>query len=148
MILNINNQQRTVDVDPSMPLLWVLRDVLNMTGTKYSCGIGICGTCVVLVDGAPVRSCTAPASSVAGKEIITIEGLSPDGSHRLQKAWIDVSVTQCGYCQPGHIMTAAGLLNSNPSPTDTEIDDAMKDCICRCGTYKRVKEAIKLAAEG
>ncbi len=148
MIININNEQKTVEVDPSMPLLWVLRDVLDMTGTKYSCGIGICGTCVVLVDGAAVRSCKTPVSSAAGKEITTIEGLSPDGSHRLQKAWIDVKVSQCGYCQPGHIMTAAGLLNSNPQPTDTEIDDAMKDNICRCGTYKRMKEAIKLAAEG
>jgi aerobic-type carbon monoxide dehydrogenase small subunit (CoxS/CutS family) len=130
-----------------MPLLWVLRDLLGLTGTKFSCGMGLCGSCTVLIDGEPTRSCITQVEDVTGKHITTIEGLSPDGSHPLQKAWIDGHVTQCGYCQPGQIMSAAALLQKNPHPTDEDIDSALGDVLCRCGTYQRIRKAIHRAAE-
>ena len=145
--LKINGKDHALDVPDDMPLLWALRDKLNMTGTKYSCGIGQCGTCTVLVDGKPVKSCRTRAASNVGKEIITIEGLSPDGSHPVQKAWNQVDVPQCGYCQGGQILTAAALLESNPKPDDAAIDEAMSGNLCRCGTYVRIRKAIKLAAD-
>ena len=144
--LKINGSIHTLDVPPEMPLLWALRDKLNLVGTKYSCGIGNCGSCTVLVNGNPLHACAVPASAMAGKEIITIEGLSPDGSHPVQKAWNDEDVPQCGYCQPGMIMTAAALLSDNPNPTDADIDANVNN-ICRCGTYNRVRRGIHLAAE-
>ena len=145
--LNINGQSRAVDVDPQMPLLWVLRDVLNLTGTKYGCGIAQCGACTVHIDGEAVRSCTRPVSTVEpGAKVVTIEGLSKDGSHPLQKAWAELDVPQCGFCQCGMIMTAAALLKNRPRPTDQDIDQAMTN-VCRCGTYNRVRAAIKLAAQ-
>ena len=145
--LNINGIDHTLDVLPDMPLLWVLRDKLNMTGTKYSCGIGQCGTCTVLVDGVPVKSCRRTAVKLVGKAITTIEGLSPDGSHPVQKAWNEVDVPQCGYCQGGQILVAAALLEENPKPDDAAIDEAMSGNLCRCGTYVRIRKAIKLAAD-
>lgn len=144
--LMVNGEPRKVDLDPSTPLLWVLRDTLGLTGTKYGCGIAQCGACTVHVDGEPVRSCTAPVSSVSGKVITTIEGLSGDNSHPVQRAWIAVDVPQCGYCQSGQIMSAAALLAKNPVPTDTDIDQAMSGVLCRCGTYSRIRRAIHLAA--
>jgi isoquinoline 1-oxidoreductase alpha subunit len=144
--LKINGKKHTLDVPADMPLLWALRDKLNMTGTKYGCGIGRCGTCTVLVDGEPKQSCHLPAVEMAGKEITTIEGLSADGSHPVQKAWNEEDVPQCGYCQGGQILTAAALLKKNPKPDDAAIDEAMKDNLCRCGTYFRIRKAIKLAA--
>ena len=147
LTLKINGKDHTLDVPSDMPLLWVLRDKLNMTGTKYGCGIGLCGTCTVLVDGEPVQSCRRPAVNMAGREITTIEGLSPDGSHPVQKAWNEEDVPQCGYCQGGQILTAAALLEKNPKPDDAAIDKAMSGNICRCGTYIRIRKAIKLAAE-
>ena len=135
-----------MNVDPETPLLWVLRDELDLTGTKYGCGEGQCGACTVHVDGAAIRSCVTPVSSVARQKITTIEGLSPDGSHPVQRAWIAEDVPQCGYCQPGQIMTAASLLAFRPKPTDAEIDDAMSGNICRCGTYPRIRKAIQRAA--
>ena len=132
--LRVNGQEQTVDVSPDTPLLWVLRDTLGLTGTKYSCGIGLCGACTVHLDGQATRSCTIPVSEVAGREITTIEGLSGDGDHPLQQAWLAENVSQCGYCQPGQIMTAAALLAENPNPTDDEIDAAMSHNLCRCGT--------------
>jgi len=144
--LKINGKDHTLDVPADMPLLWALRDKLNMTGTKYGCGIGRCGTCTVLVDGEPRQSCRLPAVKMAGKEITTIEGLSADGSHPVQKAWHEEDVPQCGYCQGGQILTAAALLDKNPKPDDAAIDKAMKDNLCRCGTYFRIRKAIKLAA--
>lgn len=144
--LMVNGETRKVDVDPSTPLLWVLRDSLGLTGTKYGCGIALCGACTVHVDGEPVRACTAPVSSVAGKAITTIEGLSTDSSHPVQRAWIAVDVPQCGYCQSGQIMSAAALLAKNPSPTDADIDRAMSGVLCRCGTYARIRRAIHQAA--
>ena len=135
-----------MNVDPETPLLWVLRDELDLTGTKYGCGEGQCGACTVHVDGAAIRSCVTPVSSVARQKIRTIEGLSPDGSHPVQRAWIAEDVPQCGYCQPGQIMTAASLLAFRPKPTDAEIDDAMSGNICRCGTYPRIRKAIQRAA--
>lgn len=143
--LNVNGKQVNVDVEPEMPLLWVLRDELGLTGTKYSCGIAMCGACIVHVDGQPVRSCVMPVSAVPGKKITTIEGLSRDGSHPVQKAWVRLQVPQCGYCQSGMIMAAAALLREKKKPTDAEIDAAMSN-ICRCGTYPRVREAIHLVA--
>jgi aerobic-type carbon monoxide dehydrogenase small subunit (CoxS/CutS family) len=143
----VNGQEQTVDVDPETPLLWVLRDTLGLTGTKYTCGIGECGACTVHLDGEPVRSCTLPVSEVGDREVTTIEGLSPDGSHPLQQAWIAERVPQCGYCQPGQIMTAAALLARNPSPGDDDIDRAMQGNLCRCGTYQRIRRAIHRAAE-
>ncbi len=145
--LLVNGVQHEVDVDPAMPLLWVLRDILGLTGTKYSCGIGQCGACTVHLDGRAVRSCTLPASQVAGRQIITIEGLGAQGQHPLQRAWLAENVPQCGYCQPGQIMTAAALLTENPNPSDGEIDAAMSGNLCRCGTYQRIRRAIHRAAE-
>jgi len=144
--LHINGTSRQVDVDPEMPLLWVLRDELGLTGTKYGCGMALCGACTVHLDGAAVRSCSTPVSVAAGKKITTIEGLSADGSHPLQKAWVTHQVPQCGYCQSGQIMQAASLLAKTPSPTDAEIDSAMAGNVCRCGTYLRVRAAIHTAA--
>ena len=144
--LKINGTEHTIDVLDDMPLLWALRDKLNMTGTKYGCGIGLCGTCTVLVDGEPVQSCRRKAVSMEGKQITTIEGLSVDGSHPVQKAWHEEDVPQCGYCQGGQILTAAALLEKNPKPDDAAIDEAMSGNLCRCGTYVRIRKAIKLAA--
>lgn len=144
--LQINGQARTVDVAADTPLLWVLRDTLGLVGTKYGCGIGLCGSCTVHLDGAPVRACLLTAEAVAGQAITTIEGLSPDGSHPLQQAWCDLDVPQCGYCQAGQIMSAAALLRSNPRPADAEIDAALAGNICRCGTYVRIRAAVKEAA--
>jgi aerobic-type carbon monoxide dehydrogenase small subunit (CoxS/CutS family) len=145
--LQVNGQAHTVEAEAKMPLLWVLRDLLGLTGTKFSCGMGLCGSCTVLIDGEPTRSCVTLVENVAGKTITTIEGLSPDGSHPLQKAWLEEHVTQCGYCQPGQIMNAAALLQKNPHPTDADIDHAMSDVLCRCGTYQRIRTAIHRAAE-
>jgi isoquinoline 1-oxidoreductase alpha subunit len=144
----VNGDQRLVKVAPDTPLLWVLRDSLGLTGTKYGCGIAECGSCTVLLNGEAIRSCVTPVSEVAWKEITTIEGLSPDGTHPLQKAWMAEDVPQCGYCQPGQIMSAAALLNRNPHPTDAEIVEAMAGNICRCQTYQRIRRAIRRAAEG
>jgi isoquinoline 1-oxidoreductase alpha subunit len=144
--LNVNKKPVTVDVPADMPLLWVLRDVLDIKGPKFGCGIGACGACTVHVKGAPMRSCSVPAASVAGMEITTIEGLWADGSHPLQKAWCKLDVPQCGYCQAGQIMTAAALLASRPHPTDADIDAAMAGNICRCCTYLRIRAAIHEAA--
>jgi isoquinoline 1-oxidoreductase subunit alpha len=146
--LHINGAERSVDAPADMPLLWALRDHLGLTGAKYGCGIGACGACTVLLDGEDVRSCRLPVSQIGAKKITTIEGLSKDGTHPLQKAWIEHDVPQCGYCQAGQIMAAASLLKKKPKPTDKDIDDAMSDHVCRCGTYQRIREAIKLAAGG
>jgi isoquinoline 1-oxidoreductase alpha subunit len=144
----LNGKSQTVDVDGSTPLLWVLRDTLTLTGTKYGCGIGLCGACTVHVEGEATRSCVTPVAAVAGKRVTTIEGLSADGVHPLQKAWIEEEVPQCGYCQSGQIMTAAELLERKPHPTDAEIREAMATNLCRCGTYLRIHRAIKRAAAG
>ncbi|WP_027303390.1 (2Fe-2S)-binding protein [Rudanella lutea] len=144
--LNVNGKTRRVDVDPATPVLWVLRDYLDLTGTKYGCGMAQCGACTVHLNGTAVRSCQLPVSVVGKQSITTIEGLSATGDHPVQKAWIDHDVAQCGYCQAGQIMSAASLLKSNPKPTDEDIDNAMSGNICRCGTYLRIKEAIKSAA--
>ena len=144
--LIVNGEKRDLDTDPATPLLWVLRDNLGLTGTKYGCGIALCGACTVHVDGAPVRACVTPLSAVAGKSITTIEGLSKDNSHPVQRAWIAIDVPQCGYCQSGQIMTAAALLANKPNPSDADIDQAMSGVLCRCGTYSRIRRAIKLAA--
>jgi isoquinoline 1-oxidoreductase alpha subunit len=146
MRLNVNGTVREVDAPQDMPLLWVLRDVLGLTGTKFGCGMAQCGACTVHLDGQAVRSCVLPVSAVAGRMVTTIEGLSPDGSHPVQKAWADVDVVQCGYCQPGQIMSAAALIAHNPSPSDDDIDAALAGNICRCGTYQRVREAVRKAA--
>lgn len=143
--LNVNGKAHQVNVEPEMPLLWVLRDVLNLTGAKYGCGIAACGACTVHVDGKPVRSCTLPVSRAVGKKIVTIEGLSERGVHRLQQAWIENEVPQCGYCQTGMLMSAAALLARTPQPTDADIDQAITN-LCRCGTYPRVRKAIHAAA--
>ncbi len=143
--LNINGKDHSLDVEPEMPLLWALREVLGMTGTKYGCGIAQCGACTVHLNGTPARSCSIPASALAGTPITTIEGLSKDTTHPIQLAWAAVDVPQCGYCQSGQIMAAAALLKSNPKPTDKDIDEAMTN-ICRCGTYQRIRAAIHLAA--
>lgn len=148
LTLTINGEPRTVDADADMPLLWLLRDVLALTGTKYGCGVGQCGACTVHLDGAAVRSCQTPVSAAAGKSVTTIEGLSPTGDHPLQRAWIKEQVSQCGYCQPGQIMSAAALLERKPKPTDADIDEAMSGNLCRCGTYQRVRHAIHTAAGG
>ena len=145
--LSVNGEARDLEADPATPLLWVLRDTLGLTGTKYSCGIAVCGACTVHVDGAPVRACVTPLSAVAGKSVTTIEGLSQDSSHPVQRAWIALDVPQCGYCQSGQIMAAAALLARNPKPTDADIDQVMSGVLCRCGTYSRVRRAIKQAAE-
>jgi isoquinoline 1-oxidoreductase alpha subunit len=144
--LNINGKTQTVDVDPSTPILWVLRDHLNLVGTKYGCGIAQCGACTVHLDGSATRSCMLPVSSVGNSKITTIEGLSENGDHPVQQAWLEVDVPQCGYCQAGQIMTASALLEKNPNPTDEEIEMAMNGNICRCGTYLRIRKAVKLAA--
>ena len=145
--LTINGTEHDIDVEPETPLLWVLRDTVGLTGTKFGCGIAQCGACTVHLDGQPVRSCSTPASSAVGREITTIEGLSPDSSHPLQRAWVEHTVPQCGYCQSGQIMSAAALLSRNPNPSDSEIDAAMAGNICRCGTYSRIRAAIHRAAE-
>ena len=145
--LDVNNQNFTVDVDDDTPLLWVLRDELNLRGTKFGCGIGECGACTVHFNGDPVRSCSFTVAVAAKGKITTIEGLSNDGSHPVQQAWQEIDVPQCGYCQSGQIMSAAALLKRKPNPNDSEIDDAMSGNICRCATYKRIRKAIHLAAE-
>ena len=145
--IKINGALRNVDADPQMPLLWAIRDVLGLAGTKFGCGIGACGSCTVHMDGQAVRSCITPLSLAAGHEIVTIEGLSPDGGHPVQRAWRSGNVPQCGYCQPGQIMQAAALLQQTPRPTDQQITDAMSGNVCRCGTYVRIRAAIKAAAE-
>jgi len=145
--LNINNKNYNVDVDPETPLLWVLRDTLGLVGTKYGCGIAQCGACTVHLEGTPVRSCSIPVSAAVSKKITTIEGISADNSHPVQKAWIAEQVPQCGYCQSGQIMTAVALLKKNPKPTDKDIDIAMQGNICRCGTYPRIRKAIHSASE-
>lgn len=145
--ITVNGKEHIVDVSPDTPLLWVLRDTLGLTGTKYSCGQGVCGACTVHLDGVAVRSCVTPISEVANSKITTIEGLSPDGSHPLQRAWIAEQVPQCGYCQPGQIMTAAALLAANPDPSDDDVDAAMSGTLCRCGTYQRIRRAIRRAVE-
>jgi len=146
--LNVNGKVHNVDVEPDTPLLWALREQVGLTGTKYGCGVALCGACTVLIDGVPTRSCVRPVSSVTAKnKVVTIEGLSAKGSHPLQKAWVALDVPQCGFCQSGMIMAAAGLLAAKPHPTDADIDAAMTN-ICRCGTYNRVRAAIKTAAGG
>ena len=145
--LAVNEQRFQVDVPPNMPLLWVLRDVIGLTGTKFGCGMALCGACTVHKDGKAVRACMTPMSAVVGAEITTIEGLGANGLHPVQKAWMHINVPQCGYCQPGQMMQAASLLKTKPKPTDADIEAAMSGNICRCGTYQRVRAAIKSAAE-
>jgi aerobic-type carbon monoxide dehydrogenase small subunit (CoxS/CutS family) len=145
--LNVNRKAHSVDVNPDTPLLWVIRENLGLTGTKFGCGMALCGACTVHLDGQAVRSCVTPVSRAAGKEVTTIEGLSANLSHPLQRAWIAEDVPQCGYCQSGQIMSAAVLLRENPKPTDADIDDAMSGNVCRCGTYQRIRNAIHLAAQ-
>jgi isoquinoline 1-oxidoreductase alpha subunit len=144
--LKVNGVVRQFAGDPEMPLLWYLRDLLQLTGTKISCGIGVCGTCTVHVNGKATKSCTTPMKQMAGKEVVTIEGLGVDADHPVQKAWMEINVPQCGYCQSGQIMQAAALLKEKPQPTDRDIDAAMDAILCRCGTYQRIRQAIKLAA--
>lgn len=146
--LTVNNQKQTVDVPVEMPLLWALRDILGLTGTKYGCGIGLCGSCTVHVDGEAVRACLTSVAQTEGKAITTIEGLSEMGDHPVQQAWLEANVAQCGYCQAGQIMNAAALLTQNPNPTEADIDTAMAGNLCRCGTYQRIRQAIQLAAKG
>lgn len=146
-VLNVNGKSFDIDVEPETPLLWVLRDTIGLTGTKYGCGVAQCGSCTVHVEGQPTKSCNINAASVVGKKITTIEGLSPDASHPVQKAWIAHTVPQCGYCQSGQIMAAAALLRRSPNPTDREIDAAMADNLCRCGTYPAIRAAIHSAAK-
>ena len=145
--LTVNEQSMETDAAPDTPLLWVLRDHLNLTGTKYGCGMALCGACTVHIDGAATRSCVLPVSAVAGRRVTTIEGLSKGRSHPVQKAWLEIDVPQCGYCQSGQIMSAAALIQSNPAPTDADIDSAMSGNICRCGTYPRIRQAIHRAAD-
>lgn len=144
--LAVNGQPRAFEAAADTPLLWVLRDTLNLPGTKYGCGIGQCGTCTIHLNGVPMRSCMLPVSVAVGMQITTIEGLSPDGSHPLQQAWMEHDVAQCGYCQPGQIMSAAALLRGNPEPTDEDIDNALAGNLCRCGTYVRIRAAVRTAA--
>ncbi len=145
--LNVNGKRFNVDVDPATPLLWVIRDSLGLTGTKFGCGMALCGACTVHLDGRAIRSCVSPLSRVEGKHVTTIEGLSKDRSHPAQRAWIEADVPQCGYCQSGQIMSAAALLQTNPSPNDADIDAALAGNICRCGTYVRIRKAVHRAAE-
>ena len=145
--LNVNNKTYTADADADMPLLWVLRDILNLTGTKFGCGVAQCGACTVHLNGEAVRSCVTPVSRADGQQVLTVEGLSKDNSHPLQVAWMQLDVPQCGYCQSGQLMSAAVLLRDNPSPSDADIDAAMSGNICRCGTYPRIRKAIKVAAK-
>ena len=145
--LMVNGKERAVDVTPDTPLLWVLRDDLGLTGTKFSCGVGLCGSCTVHLDGEPARSCVTTVADAAGKRITTIEGLSPDGGHPVQRAWNAEQVVQCGWCQPAQVLAAAALLAKNPDPSDAEIDAAMGDYLCRCGTYPRIRRAIHAAAK-
>ncbi len=148
MRLNINSKYYEINSESDTPLLWVLRDELGLTGAKYGCGIGFCGTCAVLIDGKARRSCITPIGELSGKNmIITIEGLSENGLHKLQKAWLEIGVSQCGYCQPGQIITAVELLNENPNPSESEINDKMSGNICRCGTYNKIRQAIQIAAK-
>jgi isoquinoline 1-oxidoreductase alpha subunit len=142
----LNGSPETVDVVPEMPLLWVLRDVVGLTGTKFGCGMALCGACTVHLDGQPIRSCSTPMKSVANKKVVTIEGLSPNGTHPVQRAWMETDVPQCGYCQSGQVMTAAALLARKPKPTDADIDAAMRGNLCRCGTYQSVRTAVHRAA--
>lgn len=144
--LNVNGQTREIDADPDMPLLWALRDLLKLTGTKYGCGAALCGACTVHLDGEPIRACVTPVSSVGTARITTIEGLSGDASHPVQRAWLELDVVQCGYCQSGQIMAAAALIDRNPDPSDADIDAAMDGNLCRCGTYPRIRAAVKRAA--
>jgi isoquinoline 1-oxidoreductase alpha subunit len=146
--LVLNGQETSLDVDPEMPLLWAIRDIAGLTGTKYACGKALCGSCTVHVDGQPMRSCAIPVSTAEGKAVTTIEGISDDGSHPVQVAWRQLNVAQCGYCQSGQIMSAVALLERNPNPSDDDIVSAMSGNICRCGTYTRIREAIQRAAEG
>jgi len=146
LTLVVNGKRSSIDVDPAMPLLWVLREQLGLTGTKYGCGMALCGACTVHLDGEAVRSCVTPVSRAAGKNVTTIEGLSTDLSHPLQRAWMEIDVPQCGYCQSGQLMAAAVLLRENPHPTDADIDDGMAGNLCRCGTYPRIRRAIHRAA--
>jgi len=145
--LNINGKAHSVDIEPETPLLWVLRDNLGLTGTKYGCGIAACGACTIHIDGQPTRACQTPVSAAAGRQITTIEGLSQDSTHPVQRAWVEVGVPQCGYCQSGQIMSAAALLSRRKNPSDAEIDAAMEGNLCRCGTYQRIREAVKRAAQ-
>ena len=145
--LNVNGKKHVVDVDPKTPMLWVLRDHLNLVGTKYGCGVAQCGACTIHFEGSAVRSCQLPVSAAADKEITTIEGISENGDHPVQKAWLEHDVPQCGYCQAGQIMTAVAFLKENPAPTDEEIETAMNGNLCRCGTYLRIKAAVKTAAK-
>ena len=144
--LNVNGEKQVLDIDPQTPVLWVLRDHLHLVGTKYGCGIASCGACTILLEGTAVRSCMLPVSAAENKKITTIEGLSEKGDHPVQKAWLEHDVPQCGYCQAGQIMTAVSLLTANPNPTDEEIESAMDGNLCRCGTYLRIKAAVKTAA--
>ncbi len=146
MKLTINGKEHEVDADPEMPLLWVLRDLLGLTGTKYGCGEALCGACTIHLDGVAVRACVTPASRALHRQVTTIEGLSADGNHPLQRAWCDLGVPQCGFCQAGQIMTAAALLSKKPRPTDAEIDQSLGGNLCRCGTYTRIRSAVKKAA--
>ena len=147
MNLTLNGKKISFDVPPDTPLLWVLRDTLGLTGTKFGCGMALCGACTVHLDGEAVRSCTLPVSAAAGKRVTTIEGLSPDGKHPVQQAWLALDVPQCGYCQSGQIMSASALLAKKPKPTDADIDAAMSGNICRCGTYNQIRDAIHVAAK-
>jgi isoquinoline 1-oxidoreductase alpha subunit len=147
MKLNVNGRELDTDAAADTPILWVLRDHLGMTGTKFGCGMALCGACTVHLDGAPIRSCVTPLAAAEGRRITTVEGLSPDRSHALQRAWLEIDVPQCGYCQSGQLMSAAALLAANPAPTDADIDAAMSGNICRCGTYPRIRKAIHRAAE-
>ncbi|WP_434422629.1 (2Fe-2S)-binding protein [Nannocystis pusilla] len=144
--LHVNGKPHVLEIDPQMPLLWALRDHVGLTGTKYGCGQALCGACVVHLDGEAVRACVTPVRRADGRAVTTIEGLSPDGSHPLQKAWVELAVPQCGFCQAGQIMTAAALLAKNPSPSDADIDTSLAGNLCRCGTYLRIRKAVKQAA--
>lgn len=146
LLVRVNGTEHRLDVDPEMPLLWALRDVIGLTGTKYGCGEALCGACTVHLDGEPVRACVTPVRRAEGRSVTTIEGLSPDGSHPLQRAWVELGVPQCGFCQAGQIMTAAALLTKRPRPSDAEIDQSLAGNLCRCGTYTRIRAAVRKAA--